>query len=234
MRILFILFNFIGITDLHKGKISVYSPGEGLGSIFYLDLQCYRNKKEISNVDYQTDNKESLVRLPVHAPSKTMSIENNQINIDDSDGNDCKMDMKSSNRTLRIRRAVEGSGPQSVDSKSKALSLKGVKCVSSNSINDEDRVQYNTSQPNSDFVLDRGGISHRKVGTDRIADNNCYVYDSNGNHILDARNCNSSMNGHVTTQSRYFRYDCNYNFAVVTVFIIPLIIVININAKDKD
>jgi len=193
------LFISKGITDLHKGKISVYSPGEGLGSIFYLDLQCYRNRENmISNGNYHINGKESLVRSPLHLPKKLISIENNQMNIDNSYNNDCKIEMKSSIRTLRSGRIVEGSGPRSADSGSRALSLKGVKCVSSNSI--EDSVMDNISPPNSD-VLNRGGISHRKVGTDRMGDNNCYANDINGNHNLDAQTCNNSMNDHVTTQS---------------------------------
>jgi hypothetical protein len=91
---------------LHKGKISVYSPGEGLGSIFYLDLQCYKNTKEILNengfkIDHHV-NKKSLARTPVLTPNNAMPIEKNLCN----DNDNCEIELKSSNRILRSGRLV--------------------------------------------------------------------------------------------------------------------------------
>lgn len=95
---------------MHKGKISVYSPGEGLGSIFYLDLQCYKNTKEISNendlkIDHHVKEK-SLARTPVHTPNNTMPIEKNLCN-----DNDCETELKSSNIILSSGR-LGGESPR--------------------------------------------------------------------------------------------------------------------------
>jgi hypothetical protein len=113
---------------LHKGKISVYSPGEGLGSIFYLDLQCYKNTKEILNENSlkieNHVNVKALARTPVHTPNITMPIEKNLCI-----KNDYEIELKSSNRILRSGRLVgeppRVTGPGGSESKS-PLPLKGM------------------------------------------------------------------------------------------------------------
>lgn len=211
---LYLFYILLGITDLHKGHISVYSPGEGLGSVFYLDLQCYRNKYDILSNDLNNgmeiiSDLTSLepVITSVLTPMNKINIENNKNSSDGNNFIENKVEGKYAGRTLRSGRVVGGpgsagsrshpGGPGSAGSRS-PLSLVGERDRNSSSSSYH---HISTDSISNDISIN-SNIIHCKVEKSNCATVNDHTGHSYNDKLNYNQNFDAQSSNNVVASSR--------------------------------